>query len=249
MKKLLFVIFLSIQFLSQIMGQVTWTVTCPTCTNFPANDTVCSGQQLVINYSVYSSYSSAVTFTVQSVITHPSPSTQTMTITTIQPSSIYTNTYTIPAPSSLGLHQVLVQIITYNAQATNSADDQTIQVKLPPNTPTVTASSSTVLCPNSSVILNSSSVTGNAWSTTATTQSITVNSAGSYFVTNTNLCGSTNSNTVSVTVSTTPTVDVNSGAVCAGMNYTLAPTGANTYTYSSGSAVVTPTANTSYTVT
>jgi hypothetical protein len=109
-------------------GQITWTVTCPSCINFPANDTVCAGQQLVINYLVYSSYNTATTFTIQSVITHPSPSTQTMTITTIQPSSTYTNTYTIPAPSSLGLHQVLVQIITYNAQATNSADDQTIQV-------------------------------------------------------------------------------------------------------------------------
>jgi hypothetical protein len=127
MKKAILIVVLSLLKFG-VNGQVTWSVTCPTCTNFPANDTVCTGQQLVINYSVYSSYSTAVTFTIQSVVTHPSPSTQTMTITTIQPSSTYSNTYTISAPSSLGLHQVLVQIITYNAQATNSADDQTIQV-------------------------------------------------------------------------------------------------------------------------
>ena len=53
----------------------------------------------------------------------------------------------------------------------------------------------------------------------------------------------------SVTINALPTLTVNSGAICAGSNFTIIPTGANTYTYSSGSAIVTPTANDTYTVT
>ena len=46
-----------------------------------------------------------------------------------------------------------------------------------------------------------------------------------------------------------PTITVNSGSVCAGTSFTMAPSGASTYTYSSGTAVVTPTATSSYSVT
>lgn len=45
-----------------------------------------------------------------------------------------------------------------------------------------------------------------------------------------------------------PTITVNSGAICAGNSFTIVPGGASTYTFSSGSPVVTPTANASYNV-
>lgn len=51
-----------------------------------------------------------------------------------------------------------------------------------------------------------------------------------------------------VSVNTTPTVSVNSGSICTGNSFTINPAGANTYTISGGDAVVTPSANTSYTV-
>lgn len=54
---------------------------------------------------------------------------------------------------------------------------------------------------------------------------------------------------VSVLLNGAPTFSVNNGSVCIGSSYTIQPTGGSLYTYSSGSAVVTPTANTSYTVT
>ncbi|MBA2612334.1 MAG: T9SS type A sorting domain-containing protein [Bacteroidetes bacterium] len=54
---------------------------------------------------------------------------------------------------------------------------------------------------------------------------------------------------ITLTVNPTPTVAVNSGVACSGNSFTMAPSGALTYTFSSGSAVVTPTINTSYTVT
>lgn len=52
-----------------------------------------------------------------------------------------------------------------------------------------------------------------------------------------------------INVISAPTVAVNSGSVCSGSSFTMNPTGAASYTYSSGSSVVSPTANTSYTVT
>jgi hypothetical protein len=45
-----------------------------------------------------------------------------------------------------------------------------------------------------------------------------------------------------------PTISVNSGAICAGQSFTINPTGANTYTIQGGSAVVSPSINTTYTV-
>jgi surface protein len=46
----------------------------------------------------------------------------------------------------------------------------------------------------------------------------------------------------------TVTVSVNSGSICSGNSFTIVPSGSITYSYSSGSAVVSPTASTSYSV-
>ncbi len=62
-------------------------------------------------------------------------------------------------------------------------------------------------------------------------------------------CTSASRTSVTVTVGSIPTISVTSGAICAGSSYTMVASGAGTYTYTGGSAVVTPTANTSYSVT
>lgn len=51
------------------------------------------------------------------------------------------------------------------------------------------------------------------------------------------------------TIGTYPTIAVNNGTVCSGNNFTIVPTGAFSYTYSSGAAVVNPTTNSTYTIT
>ena len=73
----------------------------------------------------------------------------------------------------------------------------------------------------------------------------------SYTVTGTSALGCVGSNTAvsNVTVNTTPTITVNSGVICTGQSFTMTPSGASTYTYSSGSNVVSPLVNTSYSVT
>jgi hypothetical protein len=72
----------------------------------------------------------------------------------------------------------------------------------------------------------------------------------SYTITGTdaNGCISAVAAVSSVTVNALPTISVNSGIICAGSSFTMNPTGASTYTFSNGSAVASPVANTSYTV-
>ena len=53
---------------------------------------------------------------------------------------------------------------------------------------------------------------------------------------------------ITITVNPTPSITVNSGVICSGQSFTMVPSGASTYTYSSGSAVVTPSASSNYSV-
>ena len=69
----------------------------------------------------------------------------------------------------------------------------TITVNPIPSVPTISAGGPTSFCTGGSVVLTSSYTGGNIWSTSATTDTITVNSTGSYTVTQTdgNGCSST----------------------------------------------------------
>jgi len=62
-------------------------------------------------------------------------------------------------------------------------------------------------------------------------------------------CAATNTVISSVIVNAVPTITVNNGSICSGNTFTIIPSGANTYTISGGLAIVSPTANTSYSVT
>jgi hypothetical protein len=62
------------------------------------------------------------------------------------------------------------------------------------------------------------------------------------------ICTNLTRTSVSVSVNPNPTVSVSSGTICSGSSFTLAPTGANSYTYQGGSSIVSPSANTNYTV-
>jgi hypothetical protein len=61
-------------------------------------------------------------------------------------------------------------------------------------------------------------------------------------------CVSASRTAVIFTVNPNPIITVNNGTICAGQNFTINPNGANTYTIQGGNAVVSPAANTSYTV-
>jgi N-acetylneuraminic acid mutarotase len=150
-----------------------------------------------------------------------------------------TTTYTVTGTNTLT-----------SCTSTNIAA-QTITVN---SLPVVTASATnSVICNGATTILNGSGADTYTWSAGVTNGSvITPSSTQSYSVSGTNTltgCTSTNSAVQAITVNPLPVITVNSGSVCEGQPFTMIPSGASTYTYSGGSAVVTPTINSSYSVT
>ncbi|MDP3147259.1 MAG: T9SS type A sorting domain-containing protein [Bacteroidota bacterium] len=117
-------------------------------------------------------------------------------------------------------------------------------------TPTVLVSGSNSVCLNQSVTLTASGASSYTWNTASTNSSIAVSPTITTSYTVTGGVGTcTNSAITSVTVNSLPSILVNSGAICAGNSFTMNPSGASTYTFSNGNAIVTPTANSSYSVT
>lgn len=140
-----------------------------------------------------------------------------------------------------------------------------------PTIPTITASGPLTLCPGESVTLTSSTAYTYLWSTGETTQSISVNSAGTYSVTTNQspactqgtvsctTCG-LGSNSITVSMASPPAVSVSPHTVtgCYNSSAVITATGASTYSWSPGtnlsatsgaSVTVSPLSNTTYTVT
>ena len=118
-------------------------------------------------------------------------------------------------------------------------------------TPTVGSTvSNSVICRGNSTTLNGTGAntyvwTGGVTNGTAFSPTTTI----TYTVTGTStVSGCSNTAVNTVTVNSLPTVSVTSGSICAGSSYTMVASGATSYTYSSGSNVVSPSTNTSYTV-
>jgi len=120
-----------------------------------------------------------------------------------------------------------------------------VSVVVNPN-PTVSVNSGSV-CMGNSFTMTPSGASTYTYSNGSSVDTPTANS--SYTITGADANGCVNTAVSSVTVNALPVISVNSGSICMGGSFTMAPTGASTYTYSNGSSVATPTANSSYTVT
>ncbi|MNJ85413.1 C protein alpha-antigen precursor [compost metagenome] len=125
-----------------------------------------------------------------------------------------------------------------------------------PAVPTITANGVTTFCAGGSVVLTSSSPTNNLWSNGATTQSITVNSSGTFLVqVITNGCTSGTSAPKTVTVNTlppTPTIVTGTTeSICAGSSVTLtsSSTGGNLWSTGEITQSITVSSAGNYTVT
>ncbi len=138
--------------------------------------------------------------------------------------------YTITGANAFGCTNTAVSNVTVNA------------------TPTLSINNGTICSGNSFTILPSGA---SSYTYSGGSAVVTPTANASYTVTGTSAQGCPASNTVvsNVTVNITPTVSVNSGSICSGKSFTMLPSGANTYSYSSGSAVVSPLTNTGYSVT
>ncbi|MBL7935112.1 MAG: hypothetical protein JNM51_04805, partial [Bacteroidia bacterium] len=133
-------------------------------------------------------------------------------------------------------------------QSLSITEPTAINVSVTANNATICAGASSTLTANATGGTGAITYTWVSGSTTnANVVTPTTTSVYTVDVTDANNCAATS--TVEVIVNALPTVTVNSGAICTGQSFTMSPLGASTYTYSSGSDVVTPTTDATYTVT
>ncbi|MES2388047.1 MAG: M43 family zinc metalloprotease [Bacteroidota bacterium] len=148
--------------------------------------------------------------------------------------SVTVNNVTSAADLAAYTVRVVSGSCTSNASATAA-----VTVTPTPAKPNLTATGPLNFCSGSAAILTSSAVSGNLWSTGETTQSITVNSSGSYFVRAVNgSCTGSVSDPVTVTVNplpAQPTVSA-SGSLnfCEGSNVVLSSSAISGNIWSTG---------------
>jgi hypothetical protein len=198
----------------------------PTVTINSSSTSICSGSTLSLSANGANSYAWSTGATTSSI--SPSPSV--------------TTTYSVTGTTTTGCYNTAVQTITVTTAVANAG------------------SSKTITCTSPAVTLNGSGLTTYTWtgpgiSSGSNTANPIANSPGTYSLTGSN--GTCPSNTATVIVYlnvTAPFISAtNTGPVCAGQSATLAASGANTFTWSSGAftqtTVITPSASAAYTVT
>lgn len=116
--------------------------------------------------------------------------------------------------------------------------------------PLVTASSSsTLICQGFNVTFNGGGASTYTWTGgVVNNQPFAPIATGDYTVIGTSIGNCTNTAIVSISVNPSPTLSVNSGSICAGSSFTINPSGALSYTYSSGTNIVSPGSSTSYSI-
>lgn len=108
---------------------------------------------------------------------------------------------------------------------------------------------STSICIGNSVTLSGNGATTYTWSGGITNgMAFTPTTSSTYTLQGSGIGTCPNSSTVHINVNSLPTLTVNNGVICSGESFAIIPSGALTYTYSSGTNVVTPTINTTYSV-
>jgi hypothetical protein len=155
-------------------------------------------------------------------------------------SSIGTGTSFTTASLSVGTYTFYAEALTCAPSVSRTAVTVTVYAN-----PTITVNSGTI-CSGKVFTINPSGAVSYTYSSGSNTVSPLSNS--SFTIIGTSAQGCSNTALSSVTVNTTPTITVNSGTLCSGKVFTINPTGATSYTYSSGSNTVSPLSNSSYTI-
>ncbi|MFN8395751.1 MAG: T9SS type A sorting domain-containing protein [Bacteroidia bacterium] len=144
----------------------------------------------------------------------------------------------IPPGTCNGDYYIVIEIDPHNYFLESNENNNwcavpftlTQQVPVGQFTPTVTASGPTTLCSGDAVTLTATQGSTYAWSNGDTTQSITVNTAGTFTCMVTSPCGSGTSTPVVVTVSNNTTAPTATGStVCEGTTATLNVNGTGNY--------------------
>ena len=158
------------------------------------------------------------------------------------------NTYTIQGGNAVVSPSISS---TYTVAGTSTSGCKSLgfatsNLTVNPN-PTITVNSGAI-CVGQSFTINPNGA--NTYTIQGGNPVVSPNSNSSYTVagTSTSGCKSQGFATSNLTVNANPTITVNSGFICAGENFTIYPSGANTYSIQGGNAVVNPTINITYTV-
>lgn len=155
---------------------------------------------------------------------------------------------TFPTSSLSAYHYGYADFLFYYKNIVSPAPTYSINPTALPNL-VITAPTFSI-CSGSSLNLSVSGATTYTWDSGATTTSISVTptTTTTYSVSGTlNTC--LDSKTISISVNPLPVVTTNTGSICLGESFTITPSGASTYSYSSGSSIVSPSVTTNYTVT
>ena len=166
---------------------------------------------------------------------------------TIVPSGASTYTYSSGSATVSPTSNTNYSITGTSAAGCVAASPAVITVNVS-NPPSITVNSGTV-CSGSAFVLNPGGASTYTFSSGSATVTPVSNSTYSVSGTSAAGCISTVAAVASITVVSLPVISVNNGTVCAGSVFTLTPSGASTYTYSSGSNTVAPLANTVYSIT
>ena len=114
--------------------------------------------------------------------------------------------------------------------------------------PTIVANSGSI-CIGNNYTITPTGASNYTYSSSSAIVSPTTNSSYSITGRSAQGCPASNTAVITVTVNTRPSITANSGTICIGQSFTIIPAGANTYTFSSNNAVVSPTATSNYSVT
>jgi len=118
--------------------------------------------------------------------------------------------------------------------------------------PVLAIAGTTAICEGESTVLNVTGASTYTWNTTnSNLSSYTVTPAANatYTVVGTDANGCSNFVSQLIVVNSLPTITVNSGVICPGGSFAIVPTGALTYSFTGGTATVSPASTTSYSVT
>lgn len=139
--------------------------------------------------------------------------------------------------------------ITSTSGCTGSGAMATVTVNA---APALSISGPSTLCAGQSATLTANGASTYTWSNGSNASYIVVNpsSTTSYSLTGKSAAGCQGATSVNeVTVNANPVISVNSGVICSGESFTMTASGASSYLYAGGSMVVTPSSNSTYTVT
>jgi hypothetical protein len=139
---------------------------------------------------------------------------------------------------------------TYNVTGTNSAGcSNTAAVSVSVNARPVVSIGNFTICSGNTITFSPTGANSYTFTNGSATLAPITNTTIGITGTGTNGCVSSNTAISSITVNATPSISISNYTVCSGNSITLTPSGASTYTYSNGSAIISPNTNTTVSIT